>query len=201
MGLNMRKLLFVLSVALAAFCNTAVAQNAAFKAFYVYSDDRSAGNHFIPSGWMGDHPDIALDQSSTETFYSGLTCIKITYSNKASKNARWTGVWWQEPAKNWGTIENAGFNLTGAKKLTFWARGKNGGERIEEFKIGGITGAFGDSDTAGIGPIVLTQEWKQYTIGLSGKNLKKIIGGFAWSANLDNNPQGCTFYLDEIKYE
>ena len=197
----MKKIFLILSVAVAAFCVTAVAQNAAFKAFYVYSDDRSTDNHFIPSGWMGDHNDVVMDQSSTETFHSGLTCIQITYSNKASKNARWAGVYWQEPANNWGTMENAGFDLTGAKKLTFWARGKNGGERIEEFKMGGTTGAFGDSDTAGIGPILLTQEWRQYTINLSGKNLKQIVGGFAWSANLDNNPQGCTFYLDDIKYE
>jgi len=197
----MKKIFLILLMALAAFCNTAAAQDAAFKTFYVYSDDKSTDNHFIPSGWLGDYPDIAMDQSSIETFRSGLTCIKITYSNKASKNARWAGVYWQEPANNWGTIENAGFDLNGAKKLTFWARGENGGERIEEFKMGGIAGAFGDSDTAGIGPIVLTQEWQQYTINLSGKNLKKIVGGFAWSANLDNNPQGCTFYLDDIKYE
>ena len=28
-----------------------------------------------------------------------------------------------------------------------------------------------------------------------------IIGGFCWSANVDNNPEGATFYLDEIKFE
>ncbi|OIO36087.1 MAG: hypothetical protein AUJ74_03710 [Candidatus Omnitrophica bacterium CG1_02_44_16] len=195
------KKLIILSLFFAGFCGAAIAQSAAFKTFYVYSDNGSPDNHFIPAGWMGDHSDVTLDQGTTEAFYSGLTSIKITYSNKASKNNRWAGVFWQEPERNWGTIENAGFDLTGATKLTFWAKGKNGNERIEEFKMGGITGAFGDTDTAGIGPIVLTQEWKQYTINLSGKNLRRIIGGFAWSVNLDNDPQGCTFYLDDIKYE
>ena len=87
------------------------------------------------------------------------------------------------------------------RKLTFWARGEKGGERIEEFKMGGISGPYPDSATASIGPLILTPEWKQYAIDLVGKDLSHVIGGFAWSANLDNNPNGCTFYLDEIRYE
>jgi hypothetical protein len=31
-------------------------------------------------------------------------------------------------------------------KLTFWARGEKGGERIEEFKIGEIKGVYSDSE-------------------------------------------------------
>ena len=52
-----------------------------------------------------------------------------------------------------------------------------------------------------IGPVVLDKEWKQYTIDLKGKDLSYIIGGFAWATNLDVDPDGCVFYLDEIKYE
>lgn len=114
---------------------------------------------------------------------------------------RWAGVYWQNPVNNWGSAQNAGYDLSGATKLTFWARGQNGGERIQEFKIGGIMGEYSDSDTAGIGPVVLDKEWKQYTIDLKNRDLKYIIGGFAWSTNLDVNPEGCTFYLDEIRYE
>jgi len=172
------------------------------KLFYVYSDqDSENSNFFIPSGWMGDYADLKLDPGWEQDAYEGGTCIKITYSNRASSGARWAGMYWQNPANNWGTKENAGANLTGIKKLTFWARGEDGGERIEEFKMGGIAGPYPDSATAGIGPVVLTSGWKQYTIHLKGKNLSHVIGGFAWSANLDNNPQGCTFYLDEIRYE
>jgi len=39
------------------------------------------------------------------------------------------------------------------KKLSFWARGDKGGEKIAEFKVGGITGEHGDSDSASIGPV------------------------------------------------
>jgi hypothetical protein len=172
-----------------------------FKTFAVYTDKNSSDNHFIPSGWMGDYQDITLTPDSFETPYSGSTCIKIAITNKASGGARWTGTYWQNPEHNWGNSATGGFDLTGAKKLTFWARGEKGGECIQEFKMGGISGAFPDSDTAGFGPVFLTQEWKQYTIGLAAKDLSHIIGGFAWSTNLDVNTEGCVFYLDDIKYE
>jgi len=168
--------------------------------FYVYSDRGAILNHFIPSGWMGDASDIKLDVGSEDDPYFGLTCIKVEYLNRVSQGARWAGMYWQNPPNNWGTID-AGFDLSKATKLTFWARGQQGDERIEEFKVGGIMGEYSDSDSAGIGPVVLTKEWKQYTIDLTGKDLSYIIGGFCWSTNIDVNPDGITFYLDEIRYE
>jgi len=173
----------------------------AVKLFYVYSDHGSPENHFIPSGWMGDTADITLIPDSTETPYSGPTCIKVIYNKKASGGARWAGVYWQEPADNWGLKPHAGFDLSGVRKLTFWARGKIGGEHIDQFKVGGIAGIYPDSASAVLGPVILTDAWQQFSIDLTGKNLSHIIGGFCWTANLDANPQGCTFYLDEIRYE
>lgn len=168
--------------------------------FSVYSDRSSINNHFIPSGWMGDWGDIKYDGASKEDPYLGDTSIKIIYNNKASQGARWAGIYWQQPANNWGTLD-AGFGLSKATKLSFWARGEKGGERIEEFKVGGIMGEYSDSDSASIGPVILNKEWTQYTIDLKGKDMSYIIGGFAWSTNIDNNPEGVTFYLDEIKFE
>lgn len=175
--------------------------SAVTKMFYVYDDKNSSDNSFAPSGWMGDYADLTLTMDSAENPHSGKTCIKITYNNRASNGARWAGIYWQNPANNWGNVAAAGFDLTGATKLTFWARGERGGENIEFFKVGGIQGEHGDSAEANIGPVVLTTEWTQYTIDLSGKNLSHIIGGFAWSTNLSLNPLGCTFYLDDIRYE
>ncbi len=172
-----------------------------FQTFYIYSDSNSRTNHFIPSGWMGDYADLTISDDYRYNAFSGSTCIRIIYSNAASGGARWAGIYWQQPSGNWGSNASGGFDLTGAKKLTFMARGEKGGERIQEFKIGGISGAYPDSDKASIGPIILTKEWVQYSIDLNGKNLTNIIGGFAWATNLDTNPGGCTFYLDEIRYE
>jgi hypothetical protein len=171
-----------------------------FKAFAIYLDGHSPDNHYIPSGYMGDYSDIKMDVASFDNPYSGTTCIKIVYSNAVSQGARWAGVYWQNPANNWGDRQG-GFDLTGATRLKFWARGENGGERIEEFKIGGITGLYPDSDVAGIGPVLLTKEWKKYEIDLRGKDMSYISGGFCWATNLDVNPNGATFYLDEITYE
>ena len=168
--------------------------------FYVYTEKGSIENHYIPSGWMGDYADMKLDVGSQNDPYFGSTCIEIQYLNRASQGARWAGIYWQNPPNNWGTADG-GLDLSKATKLTFWARGEKGDEKIEEFKIGGIMNEYSDSDSAGIGPVKLTKEWKQYTIDLTGKDLSYIIGGFCWSASLDINPDGLVFYLDEIKYE
>lgn len=168
--------------------------------FYVYADSSSVNNHFIPSGFMGDFSDLKIDKNSKEDPYLGDTCIKITYSGKAAQGARWAGIFWQNPANNWGSVDK-GFDLSKAQKLTFWARGAKGGERIEEFKVGGLMGEFSDSDSATMGPVILNKDWTQYTIDLKGKDLSYIIGGFGFATNVDVNPEGATFYLDEIKFE
>ena len=177
-----------------------VSKNGIFKNLPIYSDAKSPDNHYTASGWMGDFGDIKINDSTTVNAHGGSTCMQVIYNNKASQGARWAGVYWQNPPNNWGT-RPGGYDLSGAKKLTFWARGEKGGERIEEFKIGGITGEYADSDVAGIGPVVLTTAWQQFTIDLEGKDLSSISGGFCWATNLDVNPAGATFYLDDIRYE
>jgi len=168
--------------------------------FYIYADRSSVNNHFIPSGFMGDYGDLKIDSGSKEDPYLGDSCVKVIYSGKATQGARWAGIFWQNPANNWGSVDK-GFNLSKSQKLTFWAKGAQGGERIEEFKVGGIMGEFSDTDSAAIGPVILNKEWTQYTIDLKGKDMSYIIGGFTFSTNVDVNPDGATVYLDEIKFE
>lgn len=139
---------------------------------------------------------------------SGSTCIRNTFV--AVNSTYWGGWSFQngvlldqdtQPRCNWGIYPDAGVNLTGATKLTFWARGEQGGERIE-FLAGGIgrnpdTGApvapYPDSfpRVPALGQVItLTAEWQPYTIELAGQDLSYVIGGFAWVANAPNNPQG-----------
>lgn len=146
---------------------------------------------------------IALDDGWQYDPKEGKTSIRIVYDVSCSKQGRkWAGIYWQNPADNWGD-RKGGYNLTGAERLTFWAKGELGGERIEEFRVGGIgaNNIYPDSDTASIGPVILTNQWKEYTIDLRGKDLTHISGGFAWTANVDANPHHCTFYLDDISYQ
>lgn len=169
--------------------------------FFVYKEFRFRDNHFAPSGWMGDYGDLKLnDHWRPAGQKDGETAIQIVYTAQARQNNGWAGMYWQNPANNWGS-RPGGFNLNGMKKMIFRARGDKGGERIEEFKIGGMTGDYADSGSASIGPITLTQDWKTYEISLAGQELSSITGGFCWTANRDGNPNGATFYLDDIRYE
>ncbi|MCK5344736.1 MAG: hypothetical protein KAR20_15085 [Candidatus Heimdallarchaeota archaeon] len=169
-------------------------------AFGVYYDRGNRQNHFIPSGWMGDFDDLKMNDRSSENPHSGKTCMKFTYSAEGKQGANWCGVFWQTPANNWGE-KKGGFDLREATKLTFWARGEIGGERIQEFKFGGIGGTYPDSDSWGIGPIDLTAEWTKYEIDLTDVDLSYINGGYCWSTNADANPDGAVIYLDDIQYE
>ena len=174
--------------------------SSSFESFYVYDDFMSQKNHFAPSGWMGDYGDLKLDQSCSDSPKTGKNCIKISYSAEMSQGAGWSGIFWQQPANNWGN-KKGGCDLTGAKKLTFWAKGENGGEKIAEFKMGVITGEYPDSDSSVIGPIELTKKWQQFSIDLDGKDLSYVIGGFCFAASKDDNSDGFVIYLDDIVYE
>lgn len=172
-----------------------------FQAFVLYQDKGSRDNHYVPSGFMPDGKCLKFADGWLEDCHEGDSCIKIEYDVECSRNTqKWAGIYWLNPANNWGG-QKGGFNLEGAQKLTFWAKGESGGERIEEFKVGGISGDYPDSDMAVIGPVMLTEEWREYTIDLRGKDLSYISGGFSWSTNTDVNPKTCTFYLDDIRFQ
>jgi Glycosyl hydrolases family 2, TIM barrel domain len=150
---------------------------------------------YTPSGWMGDANSLAIDEKCAQSPHSGDFCMKCQFKAVAG----FGGIAWQNPANDWGN-QPGGFNLTGASKLTFWARGEEGNEDVT-FKLG-ILGAdkkYSDSDHAELPDVVLTKEWKQYTIDLSGKNLACIKTGFVWVLAANGKP--VTFYLDDIQYE
>lgn len=171
-----------------------------FDPFVVYSNRSSRDNHYIASGWMGDYGDIRYTEGHSDNPHSGTTCIKVTYTAEGSQGAGWAGMYWQWPPNNWGE-RKGGFDLTGATKLSFWVRGEKGGEQIMEFKMGGLTGTYSDSDTASIGPIELSTDWQQYTIDLTGLDLSYISAGFCWVTNSMAAPEGCEFYLDDVVFE
>src|SRR3989338_11520862 len=101
-----------------------------FKPFYVYAEKGSRENHFIPSGFMGSVKCLALNDAWSQKCYSGKTCMKITYDTVCSSaDQTWAGIYWLNPANNWGR-RKGGFDLRGAQKLTFWAKGEQG--RSEE---------------------------------------------------------------------
>ena len=108
--------------------------------FNVYTDLSAAGNHFVMLAKMGK--DVEINPGCFENPYSGATCIENKFNGTGTSWGGWylmNGILEgeeTEPKANWGEYSDAGFNLTGAKKLTFWARGKEGGERVEFFAFG-----------------------------------------------------------------
>src|SRR5256885_1092872 len=169
--------------------------------FYIYRQFHARENHFAPSGWMGDYADIRLDDHWQPVGKKGAkTFIKISYLAQAKQGNGWAGIYWQNPANNWGG-KPGGYNLNGHKKLVFKARGEKGGERVEEFKVGGIAGDYADSGSAAVGPVTLAKNWTQYEISLDGQELSSITGGFCWTMTRDGNPDGAVFYLDDIRFE
>jgi hypothetical protein len=172
-----------------------------FQPFYVFLSKGANQNHYIPSGFMPNGNCISFTDTWQEKCQTGKTCVKIIYDIECSRaDQKWAGVYWLNPANNWGT-RKGGYNLTGAKKVTFWARGEKGGEQIQEITVGGVSGDYPDSDTAVIGPIILGTQWREYTIDLRGKDLSYISGGFSWTTSEEVNPEDCTFYLDNIRFE
>ncbi len=163
--------------------------------FNVYSEGGEAGQVFIPSGYMGNVKAIKADERCTVKPHSGKTCMQWDYTASTD----WGGVVWQSPANDWGDLAG-GKNLTGATKLTFWARGEKGGE-VVTFLCGVISRdkPFFDTVQTKLDKAALTPEWKQYTIDLKGKDLSRVKTGFGWT--LAANGQPVTFYLDDIKYE
>lgn len=189
--------------------------------FYVYANRGSKLNHYIPSGWMGDHGDLKFNPGwvknqaakkdgkdskakpgDAAAGSSEDTCIQVKYTAERKQGNGWAGIYWQHPSNNWGD-KRGGYDLSAYSKLTFMAKGEQGGELIDKFFIGGITGQTeeGDSDEANVSPVTLTKEWKKYEIPLKGLDLSHIIGGFGFAANADSNPDGFVLYLDEIKLE
>jgi hypothetical protein len=136
-----------------------------------------------------------MTDNCTDNPHSGKTDLKVEYTT----GGEWGGVVWQSPANDWGNAPG-GWDLTGAKKLTFWARGAKGGEEVSfSFGLIGKDKPNPDSAKGSLEKVKLTTEWKQYEIDLTGKDLSQIKTGFCWVLGAKGEP--ITFYLDDVKYE
>ncbi|MDW7992016.1 MAG: hypothetical protein RMK65_07810 [Anaerolineae bacterium] len=197
------------------------------RSFDVYTDVGAGGNHFVLPAQMGTG--VTLNPSFTATVRSGATSIRNTFSPILYG---WGGIYFQNgvllagdtaPRPNWGDYPNAGYDLTGATRLTFWARGERGSERVEFFAFGigrdpdngtpikphpdsspkvTLCGLVDRDPNASPCFVTLTRDWRPYTITLEGLDLSYVIGGFGWVTNApQNGGRSITFYLDDIRYD
>ncbi len=167
-------------------------------------------NHFAPSGWYNydnSHKIITVNSKCKEvTPYQGTHCFKIHYNgNNGADGSKWGGIMWLEPSDIWSYSGNSpthnGYDLRGANWIILRARtdSSNSGMQI---KVG--FGNMWDSARASImwrSP-ALTTSWQRYIIPLAGLDLSEITGGIAviFAADHEPSPDGCTIYLDDIKF-
>jgi hypothetical protein len=161
--------------------------------FPVY-EDRFEHMPWVPSGWMGEVEHLTLDGNHSENPFEGTAAIRIRYEGRYG----WAGIAWQHPANNWGD-QDGGFNVDGADELELWARGEYGGEKVS-FGVGLLESdrAFPDSAIRKIDGIVLTREWRRYSIPLKGMDLSSIKTGFVVTLTGRSTP--VTIHIDGIRY-
>lgn len=147
---------------------------------------------FVPGGWMGDAGAIAIDPAWAADPKAGKKGLRCAFNAPQG----WGGVVWQNPEGD----RAGGFDLSGAQRLSFWARGEKGGE-VVSFSFGLIAAPkrFTDSATGSLEGVVLTDGWRRYEIPCEGLDLRRIKTGFAWTLAASGEP--VVFYLDEVRWE
>ena len=160
--------------------------------FVIYADTATE-EPYIASGWMGDTHAIEMNPHSKNMPREGKKCLRVGFK----QDEGWGGVVWQNPANDWGD-KPGGYDLTGAKTLSFWARGENGGEKVK-FGLGllGPEKKYRDTSRREIA-VTLTRSWKRYTVSLAGEDLSRIKSGFYWVVAGQGRP--VTFYVDDVRY-
>ncbi|MFC1807579.1 hypothetical protein ACFL0T_04350 [Candidatus Omnitrophota bacterium] len=157
-------------------------------------DRASVPDLFSPSGWEGDLQSVKIEYECPLKPHSGQYCQKWTYSGELSDGAGWAGVCWQYPANSW--TREKGRDMSAFTILSFWARGEKGGEVIS-FRTGGGADEFSKIQ----GPIKLNTDWQKFSFDLAKDNLSNVQNGFCWSVQRMDNPDGCVFYIDDMKFE
>ncbi|WP_394749210.1 glycoside hydrolase family 2 TIM barrel-domain containing protein [Spongiimicrobium salis] len=160
--------------------------------FYVYKDGGDLP--FSPSAHMGNYKALKVDLEHENEVYAGKSALKIAYT----ANYDWYGVGLVDPPNDWGE-KLGGYDLSGAKKFSFWAK-------ASKKKVVATVG-FGLIDTDKPFPdsakkskeITLNTKWKKYTIKLNQLDLSCIRSGLVVFSRSYGLPQD--IYIDEVVFE
>jgi hypothetical protein len=162
---------------------------------FVLYDECANPPPFTLDNWLGSQKAIYQDPCWEEQPQSGETCIQVKFNDVG----RWGGGAWLAPQGNWGDHPPL-YDLSNAERLTFWARGEDGGE-VVEFSVGlvALDKQYRDSVYKTTGKIVLDQEWKEYEIDLRGRDLSSVITAFSWALPMQRRRS--TFYIDNVRFK
>lgn len=164
--------------------------------------------NFPWTGYMGEnngnsiHINLVTQTASTNvpiSPQSGSYCAMISYDSTVEG---WSGIYIQADS-TWNCGQGIGLDLTGARTLTFYAKGEKGGEKVL-FGYGYDTPnpQTRCTDSAHSSRYeTLTNFWQRYQFDLTGLDLSHINGLFKLSLERSNNLNGAMFFLDNITYE
>ena len=181
---------------------------------YIYKDFADTENNYTQKakifGINGENV-RDLNENWRDNPHSGFSCIRC---EQMVMNGDWGGWLFMNgmlsedgitAVLNDGKTDEQGLNLSGAQELRFFARGENGGEKVEFFTCG-----FGDGDPTvqyrdsehkrTLGVVKLTKDWKEYVIDLRGERMDYIALGFGFVMSGSQGTGEKVFYLDDIRF-
>lgn len=154
---------------------------------------------YLWSGYEGSNNGVSLNvdpffESDPQT---GSVCTKVTYDSSKEDNAGLYILATGNTQRGPGT----GLSIPDAQYLEFYAKGARGGEKVS-FGYGMPSSEDNpNADSSNyIQSITLTDRWERIAFDLKGKSLSHINGLFRFYVTKNDNPNGCTFYLDNINY-
>jgi hypothetical protein len=154
-------------------------------------------DYYSPSGFMGDgeQPGGLTDAPACPARAGDALgkCHHVTWKPGAKG---WAGVYWQYPDGNWGTAAGHAID-PGATRVSFWAWGKSGGEKVDFFS--GINPP--DGYKVETGDLTLTATPTQYFLKLAGATYGTVVGAFGWSSGTSDGSTPVEFYVDDIQWQ
>lgn len=181
---------------------------------YIYKDFADSENHYTQKSkmWWNDGSLVFdMDENWRDDPCSGFSCIRCSQMVEPDDWGGWMFLngmlpeGGSTPALNDGSTPEQGLDMSGAKELRFFARGEEGGERVDFFTCG-----FGNGDprvaypdSAGqckLDAVILTREWQEYVIDLSAEDMSYIALGFGYVISSEGGTGKKVFYLDDIRF-
>lgn len=178
----------------------------------VVVDERASGGAgFYPTNRSGDVGDLELDDGCTAVPARGTTCLALTYDPHGPQgHAEVVWTYPDRPVPDWGNWgQAAGRDITGARRLRGFIRGRKGGEHVE-LLMGGVNREphhdakkpFQDS----FGPVSIHKElgthWEPFSLEIpSEARCESVIGGFGCAFSKLFCPAKTTIYLDDVRFD
>jgi hypothetical protein len=147
---------------------------------------------------VGAKKRIHLEKTSAADAHSSPDAWKIQFE----KQGDFAGICWKNKLGNEGEYPGEDLSKGGYRRLSFWARGAQGGE-VVEFRAGGlghIKTRYRDSFDVTAGRLRLTPSWSEYVIYVSDVDLSSVITPFCALLHREDHPGEATIFLDDIQY-